>query len=107
MKTAVLALLLGIVVACTRHEQHCDDFVCDDCRSCAAVSVHACGEAWDACDRDPACTDLAACFDGCLGVALEYRVSCESECHGTFPDGLGLYEQAMSCLDAVCAQRCE
>ena len=107
IRGALFGLLFGFVIACGRHEQHCEDFVCDDCRSCAAASVHACGDAWDACDRDPACSALAVCFDDCLGVALEHRVSCERECLGAIPDGESLYEQALFCVDAVCAPRCE
>lgn len=106
-RALVVGGLLGLFLACSRTEEHCDQFVCADCRLCAEQSIHACRETWLVCDRDPECSGLEVCFDECLSLDEEYRAGCERQCRDAHPYGEVLYEQALLCVDETCAGMCQ
>jgi len=106
-RLAVIGLLLGIALGCSHTEKHCEDFTCDDCRRCAKESWYGCRDAWWECRRDPSCEELEDCLRDCDGLAAEFRVGCERQCREDLSDGEALYEEALGCIDDVCAASCE
>jgi hypothetical protein len=69
------------------------------CQECAFSS---CGTEWNACLATADCLSLWQCFQGCEPLDL----TCQQDCYASFPDGVELLEDALTCSNAACSDVC-